>query len=663
MSSMTRIALLTPILLATVAGAAVQQAGEPYLPQRVPMPDMAQAQPQTIDSVGYAIADWRRLRQSAGYPFATYARFLAVNPDWPEEAAMRRAAERMMRSGEDSRAVAQFFRVDQPVTGNGWARLAEAQLAMARPAEAFVAAQSAWQSSDLSTADEGVLLARFGRQFGAADYDRRIDALLLAKKAGEAQRLLPWSSAARRPALNARLAMLTRSPDAESYFAAASGALTSDAGLLIDRIRYLRDGGNELAARQLAARPHAFIERPIDPERFYELLVVLARGAAADRQWTMAYNIARQVDDSFAPGANIMTKSYGLRDEYTTLTWLAATSAMQADRPADAIGLFERYAGGGRSLQVAAKGRYWAGRAAAQAGQMVTATSQFERAAATPELFYGQLALERLGRAVPAPTALPSALVTIPQRTAFQQKRLVQAIRLLGQQGQRSDQTLFIRALSESLETLHDRVLASELAPQIGRQDLAVWTARASRNAGTSFYTRAGFPVHANAPATQNWSLVHGITRQESSFDRAALSHAGARGMMQLMPATAAEQAGKMGYGYDGSRLMTDPAYNVMLGSAYFQRLVNQWDGSYPLAVASYNAGAGNVRKWVRAYGDPRAPGGDIIGWIERIPFEETRGYVQRVLENTVVYDRLNPNQVAPRPVHLSTYLGKSRPG
>jgi soluble lytic murein transglycosylase len=133
--------------------------------------------------------------------------------------------------------------------------------------------------------------------------------------------------------------------------------------------------------------------------------------------------------------------------------------------------------------------------------------------------------------------------------------------------------------------------------------------------------------------------------------------------MMQLMPATAAEQAGKMGYGYDGSRLMSDPAYNVMLGSAYFQRLVNQWDGNYPLAVASYNAGAGNVRKWVRNYGDPRAPGADIIGWIERIPFEETRGYVQRVLENSVVYDRLHPRPEAPRPVHLSTYLGKSRPG
>ncbi|MDQ3074103.1 MAG: lytic transglycosylase domain-containing protein [Pseudomonadota bacterium] len=648
------------MFLATVASAAVQNQGTAYQ-QRPPV--YATAAP-VGDAIGYAIADWRRLRQSNGYAFADYARFLAANPDWPGEAALRKAAERQMRAGESPLTVIQFFGADQPISGNGWARLAESYLATGKPIEALAAARSAWKASDLSSGDEGVLLSRFGAQFVATDYDHRIDALLFAKKPTDAQRLMPWSSATRRPALSARLAMLTRAPNAEALYAAASPRVASDAGLLMDRVRYLRDGGNDGLARQLAARPHAFIDKPTDPERFYEMLVILARGAAADRQYTTAYNIARQVDDSFAPGADITLKSYGVRDDYTTLTWTAGTSAMQVGRPADAVAMFDKYARGGRSLQVATKGWYWAGRAAAQAGRPLDATSHFERAAATPELFYGQLALERLGRPVPAPITLPSLAVTPPQRSAFQQKRLVRALRLLGQQGQRSDQSLFIRALSESVDSQADRTLSSELATQIGRQDLAVWTARSARNAGSAFYTRAGFPIHAQGvPSGRIWSLVHGITRQESSFDRAAVSHAGARGMMQLMPATANEQAGKMGIGYAPSRLTTDPNYNVMLGSAYFQRLVNQWDGNYPLAVASYNAGAGNVRKWVRAYGDPRAPGGDIVGWIERIPFQETRGYVQRVLENSVVYDRLNPSLVSPQPVHLSYYLGKSRPG
>ena len=142
------------------------------------------------------------------------------------------------------------------------------------------------------------------------------------------------------------------------------------------------------------------------------------------------------------------------------------------------------------------------------------------------------------------------------------------------------------------------------------------------------------------------------------------MSPVGARGMMQLMPPTARETSGKMGLPYDLARLTRDPEYNIMLGSRYFAGLMDQWGGYAPLAVASYNAGAGNVRKWIAANGDPRTPNVDVVRWIEEIPFSETKGYVQRVLENAVVYDALNPSQVRTRPTtRLSYYLGKSRPG
>ncbi|MCY7340000.1 MAG: transglycosylase SLT domain-containing protein [Sphingomonas bacterium] len=661
-----------PLLLATPASAAEQPYPQPGYPQ--PAYPTPYAQPTTVyrpamvqayNDVDAALSDWKRLRQSDGYAFTNYARFLGANPGWPGEASLRKAAEKAMRPGENPLSVSGFFRNAEPISGNGWARLAESYAATGKPAEALAAARNAWKSGDLPSADEPALLARFGAQFTPADHDKRIDGLLFAKKASDSQRLLGWASAARRPALSARIAMLMRSPDAELQFAAVAGQARTDAGLMMDRVRFLRDTGNEPAARQLAARSHSFVEQPADPERFYEMLVILARGAAADRQWQSSYDISRQVDDAFAPGTEMALKSYGVRDEYTTLTWIAGTSALQLGRAADAVTMFDKYARGGRSLQVATKGWYWAGRSAAQAGRMADAMAHFERAAATPELFYGQLALERLGRPVPTPGVLPALQVTDGQRQAFQYRRLVRAVRQLGSQGRRDEQSLFIRALSEDVDTPAERVLATEFASTIGRQDLAVWTARSARNSGAAFYTRASFPTHSSSvPGGRMWSLVHGITRQESSFDRAAVSHAGARGMMQLMPGTAREQAGKMGLSYDGGRLMSDPAYNVMLGSAYFQRLVDQWGGNYPLAVASYNAGAGNVRKWVNAYGDPRLPGGDIVSWIERIPFDETRGYVQRVLENSVVYDCLNPTNAAPQPVHISAYLGKSsRPG
>jgi soluble lytic murein transglycosylase len=659
MSSMRRFSIFLPLLLATATSASAQIATTATSPRP------AIAPPAISTDISYALADWRRLRASEGYAFAVYGRFVAANPRWPGESGLRKSAEKSMCPGENPQTVIGFFRSTPPLSGNGWARLAESYAATGRSVEALAAVRSAWASDDLSAYDEAALFSRFGSQLTAQDHDRRVDALLFGKKASDAYRMLPWTTPTKRGAFNARIAMQSKMADADTRYQAVMGQVTSDAGLMMDRGRWLRENGYESAARQLFARPRTLTRPPANIERFMDMMSQLARGAMADRQYQLSYDIGRQVDDLLPAGTDVTKQSYGIRDNYTTLTWTAGMAALERlNRPRDAILLFDKYARAGRSLQVQTKGWYWAGRAAAHGGDPVGARAQFELAAATPELFYGQLALERLGRIVPAPAGTPSLLVTDAQRQAFQQKRLVRAIRQLGAQGSREEQSLFIRALSEADDNDADRLLSVELASMLGRQDLAVWTARSARNAGSAFYYRSAFPIHSSGvPSGRIWSLVHGITRQESSFDRGAVSHAGARGMMQLMPGTAREQAGKSGVGYDYGRLTSDPNYNVMLGSAYFQRLVAQWDGNYPLAVASYNAGAGNVRKWVRAYGDPRG-NVDIVSWIEKIPFEETRGYVQRVLENSVVYDRLNPSLPAPQPVHISAYLGKSqRPG
>jgi soluble lytic murein transglycosylase len=354
---------------------------------------------------------------------------------------------------------------------------------------------------------------------------------------------------------------------------------------------------------------------------------------------------------------------YDVRDKYTSLMWLGGTAAWSGlNRPNDAIIMFDRYSRGGKSLQVLSKGLYWAGKAALSARRSADATSYFQRAAAYPELFYGQLALEQLGRAVPAPGPLPTFIVTPAQRSEFANRRLVQAVQITGSQGRRDEQTLFVRALAESLNNDSERVLATQFGQQTGRQDLGVWVARMARVKGNAFYVETAYPrLPVSVAGGRMWSLAHGITRQESSFDRAAVSYAGARGMMQLMPGTAREQANKIGVGYDAYRLTTDPAYNVTLGTAYFQRMLNIWDGNAPLAIASYNAGSGNVGKWVRQYGDPRGRK-DVLQWIEQIPYSETKAYVQRVIENSVVYDRMNPSNPT-QSVHVSRFLGKNAPG
>jgi soluble lytic murein transglycosylase len=417
MSSMGRAAFLVPVLLATSASASAQTPS--WVLAQAPaiiLTQAAAAAAAVTDNIGNSINDWRRLRQGGNYSFTDYARFLNYNEGWPAEAALRRNAERAMRPGENAATILAFYRTEKPVSGNGWARYADALNSSGRPAEAIAAAREAWASADLNAANANDLLARFGGYLTAQDHNRRVDALLFDKNARDAAALLAWTSADRRPAFAARIAMHSRAPDTEVRFRAAAHRISADAGLLMDRLRYLRDGGNEYAARSLAAQPHNFTERPADPDRWYEMLLILAGGAAGDRQYTHAYNIARQLDDAFPPGTDITKQSYGVRDKYTSLAWLAGRTALdRLNNPANAVVMFDRYARGGQSLQVASKGHYWAGRAALAARQPAQANNYWQRAAMYPELFYSQLALERLGRAVPTPGSVtPVAQTTRP---------------------------------------------------------------------------------------------------------------------------------------------------------------------------------------------------------------------------------------------------------
>jgi len=614
-------------------------------------------------SVSAAIGDWRRLRQSNGYTFADYARFLTYNPGWPEESKLRLWAEKAMRPGENPATVLAFFATKPPTTGNGFARLAEAYASNGRNGEALAAARSAWSEADLGSDSEQAIWARFGSSFTADDHDRRVDALLFAKNPDDAARYYSLTTPTRRAAFAARIAMQRQSSDADSLYQPVIGQVATDAGLMMDRARYLLARNYPQAARDLVARQHDFTYQPADPERFYDMLLTLANDAAQDRQWNTAFNITRHLSDALPAGTDISQQSIGIRDNYTSLVWLGGNVALdRMNQPGSAVAMFYNYARGGKSLQVQTKGNYWAGRAALAAGHVQEANSYFERAAAYPELFYGQLALERLGRSVTPPQQSVAASIATPaQRSAFASNRIVQAVRMLQQAGSVAERTQFTRALAESLDNDTDRALAVELGQQLGRQDLPVWVARMARVKGSMFYVRQAYPTLGSTVSPGIWSLAHGISRQESSFDPYVVSHAGARGLMQLMTGTAAEQAGKMGVSYDGYRLISDPNYNVMIGSAYFQRMLNNWNGSVPLAVAAYNAGSGNVNKWINRYGDPRSQV-DMLKWIEAIPYVETKAYVQRVIENTVVYDSMRGTSQQQTALHVSRYLGKDRP-
>jgi soluble lytic murein transglycosylase len=618
-----------------------------------------------VNPVASAVSEWRALSQSGNYSFSSYASFLINHPGFPDANTMRKNAEKAIRpDGESSDQIIGFFRRYPPLSATASLRFAEALSARGLRDQARTEARNAWIGGALSPEDEGRVLTGFANAILPPDHDTRMDRLLWDRATTAAARQLPLTSPQKRAVFEARLAMLTKAPDAAEKSALVFDSARNDAGFLADRNWWQRNTAQLLASRELLAAPRALLSPPRDPGKWLDVLYVTAKAASNDGQYALAYNIARQLPETYPAGTVVSERPFAERDTYTDLAWLGGQAAMtQLGRPQDAIALFNLYANAAQSAQTRAKGFYWAGRAAEAAGRSELATQYYTSAGTYFDQFHGQLALERLGKPVAPPQAVRAIEISAAERAAFENSSLVQAAKYLGAQGEWRDQTRFIRAIAAKATTDRDSVLTAELAQKINRPDLAVMVGRNARAAGLGDYLRTAFPqVNVPDEIAGSWTMIHAIARQESQFDRQIVSHAGARGLMQLMPGTARQTAPVAGLNYDPAALY-ETSYNVRLGSTYFGQMMDRYGGSYVLAVAAYNAGPGNVDRWLRTIGDPRS-GTDVMAWIERIPLSETRDYVQRVLENAVIYDMLNPrspNIKSQTP--LSTYLGKQKPG
>jgi len=230
-------------------------------------------------------------------------------------------------------------------------------------------------------------------------------------------------------------------------------------------------------------------------------------------------------------------------------------------------------------------------------------------------------------------------------RARFAQLELVQAIARLEKLGRTANADIFYifyRHLADTLATPTELALLAAMAEDRGNHQLALQIGKTAQVRGLEAESLA-FPTAAITPAMAKaykieLPVVYAVARQESAFNAGAVSSAGARGLLQLMPATAKRTANSIGMTYDKARLTTDPEYNAAIGAAHLAELIGAFNGSYALTFAAYNAGPGRVQQWLAAYGDPRDPKVDAIDWIERIPFAETRNYVQRTIENLQVY-------------------------
>lgn len=592
--------------------------------------------------------DWLRRTPAVGAepPLDVTARFLADHTGWPGTAAMRRRAENQAvdRMKTDDNTAFAFFRQLPPETAAGEARFA----LVASGTEAETNARAAWLRPNIPLELETLLLARFNAILTRDDHAKRADALLWVGQTSAAARLLPLLDDENRTFVQARIALRSNTADAEARAASIPARFRRNAGLTYDRAIWLerknrlRDAEALLAAGDTDAGVSA-------PVPWLEKRLTLGRAAMRRGDNRLAQQILAN-HKTYAQGTNLSALPLGDRVALSNTEWLAGWIALRKlEQPDVAQRHFAEFNRAVTTPISQTRGEYWLGRAEKARGAAGAANAAFERAARHGDYFYGQLAIEELGR-TPELLMVPRIEVTPALRRQTEALPLARAVAVLNELGDDSRTALFVRALAQTTSSPAEARALAEYGDRIKRADLGVWiwkSARAGNDLSVFDLAYPRLPQNAAIP-TQVRLLSHAITRQESSFDPAAVSVSGARGLMQLMPATAQDIAKRLGLPYSLARLTSDPSYNLQMGSYYIGRRMDDFQNPM-LAIAAYNAGAGNVRKWIAAMGDPRM-GGDAIDWLEMIPFAETRDYVQRVVENAVVYSLIEPKHQGAEP-------------
>ncbi len=580
----------------------------------------AAAQDQSLAKVLH----WMELTgPGADVTFAEITAFIRGNPDWPRMSTLRRRAEEAITVATPADALLAWFPTHSPTTADGKTAYGGALLTQGDRERGVAVLRDAWVNENFGVLQERQFLARYGEHLRQDDHVARLDRLLWERRDEAAQRMILKVPMDHRLLAQARLALFKDEPGVEAAIDKVPRALADNPGLIFERVRWRRQRDLDDSAIALLASPAA---DKVRPEMWWTERAILARRALQRGHITQAYDLARQ---------------HGLEEDGRALAdaeWLAGWIALRyLNDEAAALRHFKTMFDGVATPISRARGAYWAGRAAEAMKDAKRAKGWYENAAGHVTTYYGQLAAARLSKDHEWP--LPSdPLASAKDIEAFEKHELTRVVRMLGEIGVAEAIGPFVMRLNDIAETPGQRALAANLATSQGRPDLAVSIARRADREGVTLIA-SGYPVPSIEIQSPEKALVFALIRQESGFHQRAISSAGARGLMQLMPATAKQVAQGLNVGYSPEQLH-DPAYNVRLGSAYLGKVLGSFNGSYVLSLAAYNAGPSRVREWIREYGDPRNPEVDPIDWIENIPFSETRNYVQRVLESVQVYRR-----------------------
>jgi soluble lytic murein transglycosylase len=550
-------------------------------------------------------------------------RFMADAPEFAVGSVFQtRFEQALVRSRAGADALIAELGGAGPKTVEAQLALAAAYLEDGQRDRAAAIVGELWTGKFLDRGTEERILKRFGELLDReAHWDRAVH-LMMHDRATGVERIMHFLSPGQKSLAVARNAVSRNAKNAKALLDKVDPAFTDHPVFLYSRAQRARQF--ELWDDAVAWLNKASGEVPDAAEWWYERRR-LTRQLLALEQYELAYEAS----------AGYQHGSEGrLVDARFHAGWIALAFL---DRPQDAAEHFEAMREVSTLPDSVTQSNYWLGRAKLALGDKLGANEAYARAARYSTVYYGQLARAELGMGGVQLREMPDWQQSQP---AFEAQEIVRAVRLFAESGRDDLAAKLLKSFAHDLQDGGQLLLAARLAQELNAHDLAIQIADTADRRGMPLdlfsFPKDGLPTVRLAAV--DVAAVYAVTRQESHFRADAVSSAGARGLMQLMPATAKETAEKVGESYSPGRLTSDPAYNALLGSTYLAAQLQRYDGSLLLAAAAYNAGAGNANKWIKAFGDPRDEDVDPVVWVEQIPFHETRKYVQRVLGNYLVY-------------------------
>lgn len=579
------------------------------------------------DPIAKKIAQWQMVDSNA--EAMSFFELDAARRDlagWPRSARRDSAAEKSLStSGLDPARTIAWFGGSQPATAEGAMALASAWQAQGRNKEAMDLIRRTFRDKVFEADAQRSMVARFGAMLTPDDYVRRADILLYGQQGPAARDMVAMLSDTYQAAARVRIAYRQNAGNANDLYNGLTPDLQAQPGVVFERAAYLRRKGMDTLALPMV------VNFPVPPTEEASTAIWRERkqlivGALKAGNSTGAYAAANNTQ-ALAPADIAESEFYA--------GWIALTRLRQPDA---AAAHFAQIAAVGASPITRGRALYWQGRAAEAQGDPIAAQAFYSEGARYITTFYGQLAAEKAGIKELRLDRDPA--ITQADRARFYGREQVRAARILADIGQRDLFRSLVLYIDDTLPNAEESALLVDLARGYGDQDLAMRAVRTAAQRGM-ILTERGYPLldhhFTPGPGAAETAFVYSISRQESNFDPAARSGVGARGMMQLMPATASLVARKLGETHSVERL-GDAPYNMRLGSVYLGDMVRTFSGSYIMAAAAYNAGPGRPAQWAGLCGDPRGAATDPLDFIECIPFSETRNYVMRTLETTMVY-------------------------